>query len=132
VGSPTAAHNDAQIHQGLARSAEAGRQGGSRRWSIDVERWSRAALRARPGRDACDDLQQLEGGYRGRVAALVRLNYIPTPRWRCVAARTTARRPAGEHAMIKGSRFLEIEQAGYISNIEKPAIFKYRDGEAVR
>jgi hypothetical protein len=36
------------------------------------------------------------------------------------------------HAMIKGSRFLEIEQAGYISNIEKPAIFKYRDGEAVR
>jgi pimeloyl-ACP methyl ester carboxylesterase len=36
------------------------------------------------------------------------------------------------HAMIKGSRFLEIEQAGYISNIEKRAIFKYRDGEAVR
>jgi pimeloyl-ACP methyl ester carboxylesterase len=27
------------------------------------------------------------------------------------------------HAMIKGSRFLEIEQAGHISNIEKPAIF---------
>ena len=26
-------------------------------------------------------------------------------------------------AMIEGSRFLEIEQAGHISNIEKPDIF---------
>jgi pimeloyl-ACP methyl ester carboxylesterase len=26
-------------------------------------------------------------------------------------------------AMIKGARFLEIAQAGHISNIEKPAIF---------
>lgn len=27
------------------------------------------------------------------------------------------------HAMIKGSRLMEIEQAGHISNIEKPTIF---------
>src|ERR1019366_7211820 len=27
------------------------------------------------------------------------------------------------HAMIKGSRFLEIERAGHISNIEKPEVF---------
>jgi pimeloyl-ACP methyl ester carboxylesterase len=27
------------------------------------------------------------------------------------------------HAAIKGSRFIEIKQAGHISNIEQPAIF---------
>jgi pimeloyl-ACP methyl ester carboxylesterase len=27
------------------------------------------------------------------------------------------------HAAIKGSRFVEIEQAGHISNIEQPRIF---------
>ena len=27
------------------------------------------------------------------------------------------------HAAIKGSRFVEIKQAGHISNIEQPAIF---------
>jgi pimeloyl-ACP methyl ester carboxylesterase len=27
------------------------------------------------------------------------------------------------HEMIKGSRFMVVEQAGHISNIEKPAVF---------
>ena len=71
-------------------------------------------------------------GYRGCAAALARLNYgyrlgeIRTPTLVICGSEDHGAPPENTrqmHAMIKGSRFLEIEQAGHISNIEKPEIF---------
>jgi len=71
-------------------------------------------------------------GYRGCAAALARLNYghrlceIDKPTLVLCGTEDHGAPPENTrqmHAMIKGSRFLEIEQAGHISNIEKPAIF---------
>ena len=71
-------------------------------------------------------------GYRGCAAALARLNYgyrldeIQTPTLVLCGSEDHGAPPENTrqmHAMIKRSRFLEIEQSGHISNIEKPVIF---------
>jgi 3-oxoadipate enol-lactonase len=71
-------------------------------------------------------------GYRGCAAALARLNYghrlgeIDTPTLVICGTEDHGAPPENTrqmHSMIKGSRFLEIEEAGHISNIEKPEIF---------
>jgi len=71
-------------------------------------------------------------GYRGCAAALARLDYghrlaeIDKPALVLCGTEDHGAPPENTrqmHAMIKGSRFLEIAQAGHISNIEKPAIF---------
>ena len=71
-------------------------------------------------------------GYRGCAAALAQLNYghrlveIQIPMLVICGSEDHGAPPENTrqmHAMIKGSRFLEIEQAGHISNIEKPVVF---------
>jgi len=71
-------------------------------------------------------------GYRGCAAALARLNYgsrlgeIDKPTLVVCGTEDHGAPPENTrqmHKMIKGSRFLEIEQAGHISNIEKPGVF---------
>lgn len=117
--------------------AEAVRRGGIEAIvTSTVERWSSAGL---PQRNPAV-IARMEkmvrntspAGYRGCAAALARLNYgrrlgeirIPT----LVLCGTEDHGAPPEntrqmHAMINGSRFLEIGQAGHISNIEQPAIF---------
>ena len=127
--------------------AEAVRQGGiAAIVQSTVERWSSAGLAARnPAAIARMETMirnTSAAGYRGCAAALARLNYghrlgeIRTPALVLCGTEDHGAPPPENtrqmHAMIEGSRFLEIAQAGYISNIEKPAIFKCRDGEAVR
>lgn len=117
--------------------AEAVRKGG-----IDVvvestiTRWSSAGLAERNP----TVIKRMEAmirntsaaGYRGCAAALARLNYghrldeITHPTLVICGSEDHGAPPENTrqmHAMIKGSRFLEIEQAGHISNIEKPKIF---------
>ena len=71
-------------------------------------------------------------GYRGCAAALARLNYghrlgeIEIPTLLICGSEDHGAPPENTrqmHAAIKGSRFVEIKQAGHISNIEKPQIF---------
>ncbi len=71
-------------------------------------------------------------GYCGCAAALANLNYghrlheIRHPVLLICGAEDHGAPPENTRqmqAMIEGSRFLEIEQAGHISNIEKPKIF---------
>jgi len=101
-----------------------------------VERWSSAGLAQRNPAVIVRMEKMIRNtspaGYCGCAAALARLNYghrlgeirIPT----LVLCGTEDHGAPPEntrqmHAMIKGSRFLEIEQAGHISNIEQPMIF---------
>ncbi len=101
-----------------------------------IERWSSAGLAQRdPG-----VLARMERmirntsatGYCGCAAALARLNHGPrlgeidTPTLVICGDEDHGAPPENSrqmHAMIKGSRFLVVEQAGHISNIEQPAIF---------
>lgn len=71
-------------------------------------------------------------GYCGCAAALARLNYGPRldeidrPTLVICGSEDHGAPPENTrqmHAMIKGSGFLEIKQAGHISNIEQPDIF---------
>lgn len=71
-------------------------------------------------------------GYRGCAAALARLNYghrlgeIAIPALLICGSEDHGAPPENTrqmNAMIKGSRFVEIGQAGHISNIEQPAVF---------
>jgi 3-oxoadipate enol-lactonase len=71
-------------------------------------------------------------GYCGCAAALARLNYghrlgeIDRPTLLICGSEDHGAPPENTrqmHAAIKGSRFLAIEQAGHISNIEHPDIF---------
>jgi len=71
-------------------------------------------------------------GYRGCAAALARLNYghrlseIDRPTLLICGSEDHGAPPENTrqmHAAIKGSRFLTIEQAGHISNIEHPHVF---------
>ncbi len=71
-------------------------------------------------------------GYCGCAAALARLNYgsrlgeINIPTLVVCGSEDHGAPPENTrqmHAMIKGSRFLEIKQAGHISNIEQPKVF---------
>jgi 3-oxoadipate enol-lactonase len=71
-------------------------------------------------------------GYCGCAVALARLNYgfrlgkINIPTLVVCGDEDHGAPPENTrqmHAMIKGSRFLEIKQAGHISNIEQPEAF---------
>ena len=101
-----------------------------------VERWSSAGLAERRP----DLIARMEhmvratspDGYRGCAAALARLNYGPrlgeidTPTLVICGSEDHGAPPENTrqmHRMIKDSRFLEIEQAGHIANIEQPAQF---------
>ena len=117
--------------------AEAVRQGGIEAIvQSTVERWSSAGLREREPAVITRIEKMVRNtsapGYRGCAAALARLDYGH----RLGEIRHTTLVLCGSedhgappentrqmHAMIKGSRFLEIEGAGHISNIEKPVIF---------
>jgi 3-oxoadipate enol-lactonase len=101
-----------------------------------VSRWSSAGLAERnPAAIALMEAmirRTSADGYCGCAAALARLNY--GPRLGEINAPTLVICGSEDHgappdnsrqmqAMIKGSRFLEIKQAGHISNIEQPKIF---------
>ena len=117
--------------------AEAVRRGGiAAVVASTVERWSSAGLSARDPAVVARMERMIRNtsaaGYRGCAAALARLNYghrlgeIGTPTLVLCGTEDHGAPPENTrqmHAMIRGSRFLEIEQAGHISNIEKPAIF---------
>jgi 3-oxoadipate enol-lactonase len=120
-------HNRAEaVHQGGIAAVVAS----------TVERWSSAGLSQRDPAAVARMERMVRNtsaaGYRGCAAALARLNYghrlgeIDKPTLVLCGTEDHGAPPENTrqmHAMIKGSRFLEIEQAGHISNIEKPAIF---------
>lgn len=101
-----------------------------------VTRWSSAGLAERDPA-AVKRMQTIVRntsalGYRGCAAALARLNYghrlgeIRTPVLLICGSEDHGAPPENTrqmHTMIKGARFLAIEQAGHISNIEKPETF---------
>ncbi len=117
--------------------AEAVRQGGIEAIvASTVERWSSAGLRERNPAVIARMERMIRStspaGYRGCAAALARLDYghrlgeIETPALVLCGTEDPGAPPENTrqmHAMITGSRYLEIAQAGHISNIEKPAIF---------
>ncbi len=117
--------------------AEAVRKGGIEAVvESTVSRWSSAGLAERnPAAIARMETmirRTSAGGYRGCAAALARLNYGPRlgeiaiPTLVVCGSEDHGAPPENTrqmHAMIKGSRFLEIKQAGHISNIEQPDIF---------
>ena len=101
-----------------------------------VERWSSAGLAERDPAVIARMERMIRNtspaGYCGCAAALARLSYghrlgeIDKPTLVLCGTEDHGAPPENTrqmHAMIKGSRFLEIEQAGHISTIEKPAIF---------
>jgi 3-oxoadipate enol-lactonase len=101
-----------------------------------VARWSSAGLAERDPAAVARMERMIRStsaqGYCGCAAALAALNYghrlheIEAPALVLCGSEDHGAPPENTrqmHAMIKGSRFLEIEQAGHISNIEKPAIF---------
>ena len=106
-----------------------------------VSRWSSAGLAERnPAAIARMEAmirRTSANGYCGCAAALARLNYgsrlneINIPTLVICGSEDHGAPPENTrqmHAMIKGSQFLEIKQAGHISNIEQPDVFN----EAVR
>src|SRR5215831_13286984 len=117
--------------------AEAVRQGGiAAIVPSTVARWSSAGLAER-NPAAIARMERMirntsAAGYRGCAAALARLDYghrlgeIRHATLVLCGAEDHGAPPENTrqmHAMIAGSRFLEIAQAGHISNIEQPAIF---------
>jgi len=117
--------------------AEAVRKGGiAAVVASTVERWSSAGLAQRDPAAVARMERMIRNtsaaGYRGCAAALARLNYghrlgeIAKPTLVLCGTEDHGAPPENTrqmHAMIQGSRFLEIEQAGHISNIEKPETF---------
>ncbi len=117
--------------------AEAVRQGGIEAVvRSTVDRWSSAGLAQRNPAVIARMEKMIRNtsaaGYRGCAAALARLDYghrlgeIRTPALVLCGTEDHGAPPENTrqmHAMIKGSRFLEIAQAGHIANIEQPAIF---------
>ena len=117
--------------------AEAVRRGGVEAIvASTVERWSSADLARRNPAIVARMARMIRNtsapGYRGCAAALARLDYghrlgeIATPTLVLCGSEDHGAPPENTrqmHAMIKGSRFLEIAQAGHISNIEQPAVF---------
>jgi 3-oxoadipate enol-lactonase len=101
-----------------------------------VSRWSSAGL-AQRNPDVVARMDAMirrtsANGYCGCAAALARLNYgsrlgnIDAPTLVICGSEDHGAPPANSRemqAMIKGARFLEIEQAGHISNIEQPEVF---------
>lgn len=101
-----------------------------------VERWSSAGLAARKPAVVARMERMIRNtsadGYCGCAAALARLNYghrlgeITQPALVVCGDEDHGAPPANTremHAMIKGSRFLIVEQAGHIANIEQPDVF---------
>ena len=101
-----------------------------------VSRWSSAGLAERNpaviARMEAMIRHTSVSGYCGCAAALARLNYgsrlneINVPTLVVCGSEDHGTPPENTrqmHLMIKGSRFLEIKQAGHISNIEQPKIF---------
>lgn len=101
-----------------------------------LERWSSAGLTVRSPQTVARMAAMIRNtsvnGYCGCAAALARLNYghrlseIDIPALVICGSEDHGAPPENTrqmHAMIKGSRFLEIEQAGHIANVEQPAIF---------
>ena len=101
-----------------------------------VERWSSAGLAERNPAVVARMDKMIRGtsanGYCGCAAALARLNYgarlsdIGAPTLVLCGSEDHGAPPENTrqmHAMIKGSRFLEIAQAGHIANIEQPQVF---------
>jgi 3-oxoadipate enol-lactonase len=101
-----------------------------------IGRWSSAGLAERSpaiiARMAAMIRRTSANGYRGCAAALARLNYghrlgeINVPTLLICGSEDHGAPPENTRQMlaaIKGSRFVEIKQAGHISNIEQPRIF---------
>jgi 3-oxoadipate enol-lactonase len=117
--------------------AEAVRRGGIEAIvTPTVDRWSSEGLAERDPQVIARMERMIRStsdrGYRGCAAALARLNYgsrlgeIDKPTLVVCGAEDHGAPPENTrqmHKMIKGSRFLEIAQAGHISNIEKPKVF---------
>ena len=117
--------------------AEAVRQGGIEAVvQSTVDRWSSEGLaRRRP--DVIARMERMirrtsDQGYRGCAAALARLNYGPrlgeinAPTLVMCGSEDHGAPPENTrqmHSMIRNSRFVEIPNAGHISNIEKPEEF---------
>ncbi len=120
----------------LARAEEVRRGGVEAIVESTISRWSSAGLAERRpaiiGRMAAMIRRTSDHGYRGCAAALARLNYghrlgeIDVPTLLVCGSEDHGAPPENTRQMnaaIKGSRFVEIEQAGHISNIEQPRIF---------
>lgn len=126
-----------EFTQAWLRRAEAVRKGGIEAVvASTVKRWSSAGLAQRdPGVVARMEKmirKTSAEGYRGCAAALARLNYgsrlgeIDTPALVICGDEDHGAPPENSRqmqTMIKGSSLLVVEQAGHISNIEKPGIF---------
>lgn len=117
--------------------AEAVRKGGiDAILASTVERWSSAGL-AQRNPNAVARMERMikntsADGYCGCAVALAHLNYghrlgeIETPTLVICGDEDHGAPPENSHemhSMIRGSRFAVVEQAGHISNIEKPAFF---------
>jgi 3-oxoadipate enol-lactonase len=101
-----------------------------------VDRWSSSGLAERRP-DVIARMKHMirrtsDQGYRGCAAALARLNYGPrldkiaVPTLLICGSEDHGAPPENTrqmHQMIKNSRFVEIENAGHISNIEQPEVF---------
>jgi 3-oxoadipate enol-lactonase len=117
--------------------AEAVRKGGVEAIvESTINRWSSAGLAERSpatiARMEAMIRRTSSNGYRGCAAALARLNYgqrlgeIEVPALLICGSEDHGAPPENTRQMnaaIKGSRFVEIKQAGHISNIEQPRIF---------
>lgn len=117
--------------------AEAVRKGGIEAVvASTVERWSSEGLAERaPGVVARMERmvrRTSDGGYCGCAAALAHLNYGPrlgqidVPTLLICGSEDHGAPPENTRqmkAMIRGSRFLEIPNAGHIANIERPQMF---------
>jgi 3-oxoadipate enol-lactonase len=120
----------------LARAAAVRKGGIEAIVGSTVSRWSSAGL-AQRNPDVVARMDAMirrtsANGYCGCAAALARLNYgsrlgdIDAPTLVVCGSEDHGAPPENTrqmHAMIRGSRFLEIEQAGHISNIERPEVF---------
>jgi 3-oxoadipate enol-lactonase len=120
----------------LDRAEAVGRGGIEAIVTSTVKRWSSAGLAQRNPAVIARMERMIRNtspaGYCGCAAALARLDYghrlgeIHAPTLVLCGTEDHGAPPENTrqmHAMIKGSRFLEIGQAGHISNIEQPAIF---------
>ena len=118
------------------RAAEVRRGGVGAVVASTVQRWSSAGLAERNpaviARMEAMIRRTSDNGYCSCAAALARLNYshrlgeIDRPTLLLCGCEDHGAPPENTrqmHAAIKGSRFVEIEQAGHISNIEHPEIF---------
>ncbi len=119
-----------------ARAEEVRRGGVEAVVASTVSRWSSAGLAARNpaviARMQAMIRRTSADGYCGCAAALAQLNYghrlgeIGAPTLLICGTEDHGAPPENTrqmHVAIKGSRFLAIEQAGHISNIERPEVF---------